>query len=765
MAKNGLGVRFLNKQSLFLLAFAVVSVAFADGLQPLNWESAETKAKVNKKLAEVEAVIQKGPFKDDWDSLRGHPTPEWYRDAKFGIFMHWGLYSVPAYANEWYSRDMYQPDITWDDSFKHHVATYGPQNKFGYKDFIPMFKAEKFDPDRWAKVFKEAGAKYVVPVAEHHDGFAMYDSDFSRWTAAKMGPKKDLIGMEAKAYRAQGLIFGCSSHRAEHWWFMSGGRKFDSDVQDPQYADFYGPAAEDYSTPSEDYCRNWLARSCELVDKYHPQLIYFDWWIGETPAFAPYLKKFAAYYYDRAAEWKEEVVLNTKDKAFVPGTAVQDVEKGKLPGINPVPWQTDTSVSWKSWAYLKDDQLKDAGYLIRSLIDTVSRNGNLLLDIGPKPDGTLPDDQVKILLQIGDWLKVNGDAIYGTRPWVAYGEGPTSEGGGKNSESDVKYQQGDLRFTRKGDKLYIHALVAPTQPVTVTLLGKKAAPALTVKNVSLLGSTETVQWQRTDDGLVLSPPAKGGDLPVIYEAVLGGFILGGLNVQGQDMTLTAHAHLQNFSAFGLKQQVFLLINGKIGPAQWVSVGAESSSPVSLSYTAKKPGIFEVGLRIPDQYSDMALAVPGQSVEGATALPAMDLSGEWLFQNGDDSVWAKPGMADSDWEKVNVPAHWADRGYTCENCYGWYRKHLVIPAEWKGHSIVIPLGKIDDSDITYLNGKEIGHMGDFPPGKNGAWDQVRHYEVPAKLIRFGKDNVISIRVYNITGGAGLYEGPLGPIEVK
>ncbi|HJT24456.1 MAG TPA: alpha-L-fucosidase, partial [bacterium] len=332
------------------MAFTVSCVAFADELKPLaNWESAETKAAVDKKLAEVETVIAKGPFKDDWDSLREHQVPDWYRDAKFGIFMHWGLYSVPAYANEWYSRDMYQPDITWDDAFKHHVATYGPQTKFGYKDFIPMFKAEKFDPAQWAKVFKEAGAKYIVPVAEHHDGFAMYDSDFSRWTAAKMGPKKDLIGMEAKAYKAEGLVFGCSSHRAEHWWFMSGGRKFDSDVQDPRYSDFYGPAAEDYSTPSEDYCRNWLARSCELVDKYHPQLLYFDWWIGETPAFQPYLKKFAAYYYDRASEWNQGVVLNTKDKAFVPGTAVQDVEKGKLPGVNPVPWQTDTSVSWKSW--------------------------------------------------------------------------------------------------------------------------------------------------------------------------------------------------------------------------------------------------------------------------------------------------------------------------------------------------------------------------------------------------------------------------------
>ncbi|HVZ79502.1 MAG TPA: alpha-L-fucosidase, partial [bacterium] len=372
--------------------FIFTSGAFA---ADLKWESAATKAKVARKVRAVERVDQKGPFRDDWDSLKAYRVPDWYRDAKFGIFIHWGLYSVPGYANEWYSRNMYQQG---DDAFKHHVATYGPQDKFGYKDLIPLFKAEKYDPSYWAKLFKMAGARYVVPVAEHHDGFAMYDSDLSRWTAKKMGPKRDLIGELAKAVRKEGLVFGLSSHRAEHWWFMSGGTKFPSDVQDPKYADFYGPAREDYSDPDEEWTRNWLARSAELVDKYKPQIVYFDWWIGEAPAFKSYIPKFAAYYYDRAKQRNQQVVLNLKDKAFVPGTAVQDVEKGKLPGINPAPWQTDTSVSWKSWAYLKDDSLKDKGYLVRSLIDTVSKNGNLLLDIGPAPDGTIPEAQEKVLL-------------------------------------------------------------------------------------------------------------------------------------------------------------------------------------------------------------------------------------------------------------------------------------------------------------------------------------------------------------------------------
>ena len=178
-------------------------------------------------------------YEPTWESLMQYTAPDWYRDAKFGIFIHWGLYAVPAFANEWYPRNMY---LQGTKEFEHHVETYGPQSEFGYKDFIPMFKAEKYDPDAWAQLFAEAGAKFVVPVAEHHDGFAMYDTELSRWNAAKMGPHRDLIGDLAEAVRAHGLVFGLSSHRAEHWWFMNGGKAFDSDVQDPAYADFYGPA-------------------------------------------------------------------------------------------------------------------------------------------------------------------------------------------------------------------------------------------------------------------------------------------------------------------------------------------------------------------------------------------------------------------------------------------------------------------------------------------------------------------------------------------
>ncbi len=245
--------------------------------------------KVEESVKRIEGVAAQGPFNASWDSLEKFKVPKWYEDAKFGIFIHWGVYCVPAFDNEWYPRNMYLKD---NRVFKHHVETYGPQSKFGYKDFIPMFKAEKFDADRWAELFRKSGAKYVVPVAEHHDGFPMYASDLTEWCAAKMGPKRDIVGELAAAVRKQGLHFGASSHRAEHWWFYNGGTTFDSDVNDPRYAGLYGPAQSDKDAARQAYLDNWLARTGEIVDKYHPEFVWFDWWI-EQPAFQPYLQKFA----------------------------------------------------------------------------------------------------------------------------------------------------------------------------------------------------------------------------------------------------------------------------------------------------------------------------------------------------------------------------------------------------------------------------------------------------------------------------------------
>jgi alpha-L-fucosidase len=241
-----------------------------------------------------------GPYQRSWESIKQYKIPTWYQGAKFGILIHWGVYSVPSFNSEWYPRNMYMEGT---DAFKHHVETYGRQPQFGYKDFIPLLKAEKFDPEAWTELFRKAGAKYVILVAEHHDGFPMYDCSFTDWSASKMGPKRDVVGELAASIRKKALHFGASSHRAEHWFFYEVGRTFHSDVNDARYLGLYSPAiprrmpgANRDEQPDKYYMDNWLARSTEIVDNYQPEIVWFDWWI-EEPAWQPYLQQFAAYYY------------------------------------------------------------------------------------------------------------------------------------------------------------------------------------------------------------------------------------------------------------------------------------------------------------------------------------------------------------------------------------------------------------------------------------------------------------------------------------
>ena len=454
----------------------------------------------------IQQVVAAGPFDRNWTSLKGYNTPSWYENAKFGIFIHWGVYSVPAFHNEWYPRNMYIQD---SPDFKHHVETYGPQAKFGYKDFIPLFTAERFDPQHWAGLFKRAGAQFVMPVAEHHDGFAMYDCSFSDWKATKMGPKRDIIAELAAAVREQFMIFGLSSHRAEHWWFFNGGMAFDSDVQDARYAGLYAPAQPETLPPNEEFLDDWLARTCELVDKYQPQIVWFDWWI-EQPIFEPYRQLFAAYYYNRGAQWDRGVAVNYKHDAFPQGSAVFDIERGQAANILPYFWQTDTSVAKTSWGYVQDQDYKTVGDLIGDLVDIVSKNGALLLNIGPRPDGTIPQPEEELLLGIGRWLNINGEAIYGTRPWKVFGEGPTQVVEGSfNDTKRQSFTSQDLRFTTRGDTLYAIALAWP-QDGRVTIKSLASDNALfspAVAKVELLGVGEPLQWSRDADGLTITLPS------------------------------------------------------------------------------------------------------------------------------------------------------------------------------------------------------------------------------------------------------------------
>lgn len=477
----------------------------------------------NTYMKAIENTVASGIFKDNWDSLSEYQVPEWYKKAKFGIFIHWGVYTVPGFNNEWYPRNMY---IEGSEEYEHHIATYGEHSSFGYKDFIPMFRAENFNADEWAELFQQSGAKYIMPVAEHHDGFQMYKSELSHFNAYEMGPQRDVLGEMKAAFEKREMRFCVSSHRAEHWFFLSHGKKFDSDIKEPLLrGDFYWPSMPETdhqdiygSTPSPAYLEDWLIRCCEIVDQYKPSIFYFDWWI-QTAAFKPYLKKFAAYYYNKALEWGMEVAINYKHDAYHFGTAVPDVERGQFAELKPYFWQTDTAVAKNSWSYTPNNDYKTSVEIIRDLVDIVSKNGSLLLNVGPKADGTIPYGDKRILLEIGDWLRVNGEAIYDTTFWRTYGEGPTLVEEGQFTDGKTKaFTSEDIRFTVKGSCLYATILVYPVNGiVSIKSLKQKSHDFHgIIKDISVLGFDEKPAWKRTEEALIIETKHIHSTNPVIF---------------------------------------------------------------------------------------------------------------------------------------------------------------------------------------------------------------------------------------------------------
>ena len=456
-------------------------------------------------------AIPIGPYQDNWESLKeNYKVPEWLKDAKFGIFIHFGVYTVPAHGSEWYPHHMYN-----NETFaKWHTEHYGSPDVFGYKDFIPLFKAEKFDADDWTELFINSGARYICPTAEHHDGFAMYYSGLTKWNARRMGPNKDIIGLLGKSAHKRGLKFGISNHRMENWDFLYPTIKGKTDVFDPKYASFDGPPqpplerkAQNTSVGNEmvvdpaapqspAFLEEWLARMQEIVDRYKPDMVFFD--NGVNPRqLDPIKLRFAAYYYNRAVKWEKQVTITTKSDAYLSGTVTDYERQGRAPKqITSFYWQVDDPIADK-FGYVDGMKVVSAGSVVRKLVDNVSRNGNLMLNISPKSDGTIPEDQRKVLLDIGKWLKVNGDAIYGTRAW------PGSP-------------QGDFRFTTKGSVRYAITFKWPTENEIIIKVAEGDIGKL--RRITMLGHSGQLNFTQDSTGLkIILPNEKPCDYAYAFK--------------------------------------------------------------------------------------------------------------------------------------------------------------------------------------------------------------------------------------------------------
>ncbi len=462
-------------------------------------------------------------FKPTDESFKHYQYPEWFRDAKFGIWAHWGPQAVPR-QGDWYARQMYEeggPD------YKYHLAHYGHPSKFGYKDIIPLWKAERWDPEKLMALYKKTGAKYFVSMGTHHDNFFLWNSKIHKWNAANMGPKKDVLGTWQKAAKKEGLRFGVSEHLgASYTWFQMS-HKSDTigsmagvpyDGTDTKNEDLYHKKAaaddKDWLTTDPGNQQEWLNSIKELIDNYHPDLLYSD---SNFP-FGDVGRELVSHFYNEDIKkngGKLEAVYNCKQPSQ--GMWVEDLERGVKDTINKFPWQTDTSIG--DWYYRTGQKYKSSTEVIQMLTDIVSKNGNLLINVVQTPEGDLEPDMLKILDGIGKWTAVNGEGIYGTRPWKVYGEKPLNAKvvkSGNFNEEQVKYSAQDIRFTQKGEVLYAFCLGAPVADIKISSLGKNSKyTTKAVESITLLGSDEKLNWKQEASDLVISKPAKLPDWQVV----------------------------------------------------------------------------------------------------------------------------------------------------------------------------------------------------------------------------------------------------------
>ena len=493
-------------------------------------------------------------YEPTWESLGQYEVPEWFKDAKFGLFMHWGPQSLGIDHNGWQARHMYmQEGADWGDDYRKHVENYGHPSEFGYKDLIPLWTAENWEPDSLVAFYKSVGIRYIMPVAVHHDNFDTYDSTHQPWNSVNMGPKRDVIGEWAQAARKHGLKFGVSSHSDRAWyWFhpakgsdRSGplkGVRYDGwltledgegtwwEGYDPQQL-YNVPNSEEYKndkeymsigeTPPDSYKENWYLRTKELIDKYQPDLVWFD---GPMPMrlheeadpadkqrFEQVGLGITSYYYNQSLAWDgEEAIVNIK--SWGPGTVVDssavvmDIEKGSLTRINPYYWQAETSIG--SWFYNGTSGVElPTQVIVHNLLDVVSKNGNMLLNVGLKPDGTLLPNERQALREIGDWLKLHGEGVYGTRAWKVFGEVDTELISGDFQQNKRPMTARDIRYTQKGNDLYAFFMDQPADAM-ITLASVNEQTFGPVGEIRLLSEDRTLDWEHSDAGLQIQLPAK-----------------------------------------------------------------------------------------------------------------------------------------------------------------------------------------------------------------------------------------------------------------
>jgi alpha-L-fucosidase len=465
-----------------------------------------TPEQVQAALDRVEFPALAGPFEPRWQSLYdNYKLPAWIEDGKFGIFIHFGLYSVPAHHNEWYDKHVYARGAVHD----WHVEKFGRLDKFGYKDFIPLFSLPKFDPNEWATIFNASGARWVMPTAEHHDWFSLWDSKVNRFNSAQMGPKRDFVGELGAAVRAKGLKYGVTNHVIEHYDFIERHRMpadMAHDLDAPGFDDFYWTNHSDERLV--EFMAQWLRKNIELIDGYRPAVLWFDNGINHR-VFDPLKLAVAAYYYNRAREWGEDVTITGKGTSFLAGD-LQDFETmGRMPREQTdFVWMVHEKMT-DAWGYTEGTGAVSPRSAVNMLVEVVCRNGVFVLNVAPRGDGSIPAEQIAALSGVGQWLETNGEAIFGSRPWTRAGEGRMEFGRGQG------YRGQDIRFTTRDGNLYAILMAWPPQGhVSIASLSTERAPD-SPASVTLLGGGD-VEFSHDVAGLHVTLPEKpAGEGPFV----------------------------------------------------------------------------------------------------------------------------------------------------------------------------------------------------------------------------------------------------------